>query len=94
VEQRESAEVVELRQQIKRLEALHDAELMPVIEAKRVRLESLIRQPGTDPELLRKVADPQWFHLADGEELRELFQQLVETVTIARQVPTAIRLRL
>lgn len=94
VEQRESAEVVELRQQIKRLEALHDAELMPVIEAKRIRLESLLRQPGTDPELLRKVADRRWFDLATSEELRELFQQLVETVTITRQVPTAIRLRL
>jgi hypothetical protein len=94
VGQQESAEAGELREQIKRLERMADPELVPVIEAKRVRLESLIRQPGTDRALLEKVADRRWFDLATAEELRLIFQQTVEEVTIARQEPVAIRLRL
>jgi hypothetical protein len=92
--QQESAEAGELREQIKRLERMADPELVPVIEAKRVRLESLLRQPGTDRALLEKVADRRWFDLATAEELRLIFQQTVEEVTIARQEPVAIRLRL
>jgi hypothetical protein len=40
------------------------------------------------------VADRRWFDLATAEELRLIFQQTVEEVTIARQEPVAIRLRL
>ena len=94
VEQGESAEIVELRQQIKRLELLHDPELAPVIQAKAIRLESLIRQPATDQELIRRLADRKLFDLATAEQLRAIFQQTVEAVTISKQVPVAIRLRL
>jgi DNA invertase Pin-like site-specific DNA recombinase len=87
-------EAREVRQQIAALQALGDADLASVIEAKEKRLAALLERPEVDGELVAKISDPQWFELLPADELREVLQALVERVTVTRQVPTAIRLRL
>jgi hypothetical protein len=47
-----------------------------------------------DDGLVRKLSDRRWFDLATADELREILQATVERVTVTRQEPTAIRLRL
>jgi DNA invertase Pin-like site-specific DNA recombinase len=90
----EPPEAVELRQQITKLEALDDPDLLPVIEAKRHRLVAVLKQPSVDQQLLEKIADPRWADLATYDEVRTMLQQLVASIEITRQVPTAIALRL
>jgi hypothetical protein len=90
----EPPEAVELRQQITKLEALDDPDLLPVIEAKRHRLVAVLKQPSVDQQLLEKIADPRWAELATYDEVRTMLQQLVASIEITRQVPTAIALRL
>ena len=90
----EPVEALELRNQIKALERLHDPDLAPVIAEKQRRLEMVRAQPGIDADLLRKVSDPRWAALATYEEVRLMLQQLVLEIEITRQVPTAMRLRL
>ena len=90
----ESLEAVELREQIARLEALGDADLAPVIQVKQQRLEAVMRQPQYEPELLEKIADPQWAALATYEDVRLMLQRLVIAIEITKQAPSAIRLRL
>jgi DNA invertase Pin-like site-specific DNA recombinase len=94
VERKEPPEAGDLRRQIAALEQLMDPDLEPVLEVKRRRLEEVIRQPPVDAELARKVADPRWHMLATAAELRVILQRLVIVIVIARQEPTAIRLRL
>lgn len=90
----EPVEVLELRNQIKALERLHDPDLAPVIAEKQRRLEMVRAQPGVDADLLRKVSDPRWAALATYDEVRLMLQQLVLEIEITKQAPTAIRLRL
>ena len=90
----EPLEVLELREQIAKLEALGDGDLVPVIQAKQQRLEALRRQPQYEPELLGKISDPRWAALATYEEVRLMLQRLVIGIEITRQAPSAIRLRL
>lgn len=94
VEHEEPPEARELRQSIAALQALGDPDLSSIIEAKRQRLELLLIKPDLDPGLVQKIADPRWFDLASSEQLREILHALVERVTVTRQEPTAIRLRL
>lgn len=94
VERKEPPEAGELRRQIEALERLQDPELAGVIEGKRQRLESVLKRPGIDPELTRKVADPRWHLLATAEEVRAILRHLVVEIVVTRQEPTAIRLRL
>ena len=90
----ETLEIVELREQISKLQQLDDPDLAAAIEAKQQRLESLMQQPGYELELLEKIADPRWCDLATYEEVRQMLQRLVLEIEITRQAPTAIRLRL
>jgi DNA invertase Pin-like site-specific DNA recombinase len=90
----EPPEARELRQAITALSALGDPDLAGVITAKEQRLELLMRQPAMDDALVRRISDPLWFQTVPPDELRAIFQALVERVTVTRQAPTAIRLRL
>lgn len=90
----EPPEARELRQSIAALTALGDPDLAGVIAAKEQRLELLLHRPAMDDGLIRKLSDRRWFDLATADELREILQALVERVTVTRQEPTAIRLRL
>lgn len=90
----EPPEARELRQSIAALAALEDPDLAGVIAAKEKRLELLLQRPAVDDGLARRISDPRWFDLATTDELREILQALVERVTVTRQEPTAIRLRL
>jgi DNA invertase Pin-like site-specific DNA recombinase len=90
----EPPEARELRQSIAALAALGDPDLAGVIAAKEQRLELLLHRPAVDDGLVRKLSDPRWFDLATADELREILQATVERVTVTRQEPTAIHLRL
>ena len=90
----EPPEARELRQSIAALTALGDPDLAGVIAAKEQRLELLLHRPAVDDGLVRKLSDRRWFDLATADELREILQATVERVTVTRQEPTAIRLRL
>jgi DNA invertase Pin-like site-specific DNA recombinase len=94
VNQDEPLEARELRRTIVKLRAMDDPDLAPVIKEKERRLELLLAQPVADDLLVQKIADPRWFELLFEDELREIFQALVEHVTVTKQAPTAIRLRL
>jgi DNA invertase Pin-like site-specific DNA recombinase len=94
VEQPESPEVAQLRQQIKTLEEQADPDMAEGLERKRQRLAELIRRPAIDPDLERKIADPRWFASLTYEELTAVVQQLVARVELANGVPQAIALRL
>jgi len=84
----------ELRQSIAALAALGDPELAGVIAAKEQRLELLLQRPAVDDGLVRRISDPEWFQTMPADELREILQATVERVTVTRQAPSAIRLRL
>jgi hypothetical protein len=90
----EPPEARELRQAIAALTALGDPDLAGVIAAKEQRLELLLQRPAVDDALVRRISDPLWFQTVPPDELRAIFQALVERVTVTRQAPTAIRLRL
>ncbi|MEI8251817.1 MAG: recombinase family protein [Synechococcus sp. ELA057] len=90
----EPPEARELRQAIAALTALGDPDLATVIDTKEQRLVLLLQRPEIDEGLVRKLSDRRWFDLATADELREILQALVERVTVTRQEPTAIRLRL
>lgn len=90
----EPLEVRELRRTIAKLQAMEDPDLAPVIKDKERRLELLLSQPAGDPLLVEKLSDPRWYDLATADELREILQATVERIEIAKQVPSAIRLRL
>jgi hypothetical protein len=65
-----------------------------VIAAKEQRLDLLLQRPAMDDGLVRKLSDRRWFDLATADELREILQATIERVTVTRQEPKAIRLRL
>ena len=90
----EPLEVRELRRTIAKLQAMEDPDLQPVIKEKTRRLELLLSQPDSDPLLVEKLSDPRWYDLATADELREILQATVERIVIAKQAPSAIRLRL
>jgi DNA invertase Pin-like site-specific DNA recombinase len=90
----EPPEAGELRRGIAALEALGDPELAGVIAAKTQRLELLQQSPGVDPGLVENIVTPGWFDMANPDELRQILQALVVRVTVTRQEPSAIRLRL
>jgi DNA invertase Pin-like site-specific DNA recombinase len=90
----EPPEARELRQSIAALTALGDPDLAGVIAAKEQRLKLLLHRPAVDDGLIRKLRDSRWFDLATADELREILQATVERVTVTRQEPTAIRLRM
>jgi hypothetical protein len=54
----------------------------------------VLRQPGVDPLLVQKVADPRWHLFATVEEVRAILRHLVVEIVVTRQEPSAIRLRL
>jgi hypothetical protein len=93
VEQSEPVEVALLRQRIDELEALHDQELQPVIDAKRQRLEQLLVTPNIDADLLQRISDPAWFDTLTYEELTVLLHRLVGRILITKQVPIALSLQ-
>lgn len=90
----EPPEARELRRAIVALQALGDPDLAAVIAAKKSRLERLQQLPAVDDELVRKIADPRWFDVLPADQLREILQALVQRVTVTKQEPAAIRLRL
>jgi len=92
--QDEPPEVRKLRASIEALERLGDADLAPVIATKTQRLESLLKRPALDGDLVRRLADRRLYDLLSAEELRPLLVSVVERVTVTRQEPTAIRLKL
>jgi hypothetical protein len=47
-----------------------------------------------NPDLLRNIQDPRWAAAASYGEVQALLQQTVIEILIARQAPTAIRLKL
>jgi DNA invertase Pin-like site-specific DNA recombinase len=93
VEQSEPVEVALLRQRIDELEALHDQELQPVIDAKRQRLEQLLVTPNIDADLLQRISNPAWFDTLTYEELTVLLHRLVGRILITKQVPIALSLQ-
>ena len=90
----EPPEARELRRAIAALEALGDADLAAAIEVKRAKLKQLLSRPTLDGDLVQKLADRRWYELATAEELRVVLLATVERVTIARQAPAAISLKL
>jgi DNA invertase Pin-like site-specific DNA recombinase len=93
VDQSEPVEVTLLRKRIEELEGLHDQDLQPVIEAKRSRLDQLLVTPKIDADLMRMIADPDWFVPLTYEELTVLLHRLVACILITKQAPTALSLR-
>ena len=90
----EPPEVLVLRQQIAALERQDDADLLPAIEAKRTRLAAMLAGPTPEQaELQRLLADPTIWQEATRDELRSVFQQLVERVVIAKQAVEQVVLR-
>ena len=90
----EPLEVRELRRTIAKLQGMDDPDLQPVIREKERRLELLLSQPDGDPLLVEKLSDPRWLDFVNADGLREILQATVERIVIAKQAPTAIRLRL
>ncbi len=90
----EPLEVRELRRTIAKLQAMNDPDLQPVIKDKIRRLELLLAEPVADDLLMQKLSDRRWYDLASADELREILQETVERIEIAKQAPSAIRLRL
>lgn len=90
----EPIEARELRRTIAKLQAMEDPDLQPVIREKERRLELLLSQPDGDPLLVEKLSDPRWLDFVSADGLREILQATVERIVIAKQAPTAIRLRL
>lgn len=90
----EPLEARELRRTIAKLEAMDDDDLGPIIREKTRRLELLLAQPGADDQLVAKLSDRRWFDHATADELREILQAVVVSVTVTMQEPTAIHLRL
>lgn len=94
VEQPESAELLLLRQQLSKLEALSDPDLAPALEAKRQRITLLEQTPAVDPALLQRIAEPGWFSVATYAELTTVLHRALSGIQIAKQVPVALQLRL
>jgi hypothetical protein len=90
----EPPEARELRQSIAALIALGDPDLAGVIAAKEQRLELLLQRPAVDDGLVQRISEPEWFQAMPADELREILRALVERVTVTRQEPSAILLRL
>lgn len=92
--QRISPEIIELQRQIEALQRLHDPDTDLIIKAKQERLQALQAAPQADRELLRQIAHPRWSSLATRDELTTVFHSLIKAITITRQQPTAIELRI
>lgn len=89
-----SPEIIELQRQIEALQRLNDPDTQPLITAKKNKLQSLIAAPQTDQLMLEKISHPRWDDHATREDLVEIFHALIDTITITKQQPTAIKLRI
>jgi DNA invertase Pin-like site-specific DNA recombinase len=94
VSQGDSPEAIELRRQIAAVEALRDPDMEPIIRQKRQRLEAILVAPQADTELLEQITDPRFWDVATYAEVTEILQATVAEIHVARQAPTAIRLKL
>jgi DNA invertase Pin-like site-specific DNA recombinase len=88
----EPEEAVELRAQIKYLEALNDPDVSDAIASKRDRLSALLERPPVDELLVASMQDLHFFEALSAEELRQLYQQLVRAVWIRDQAVARVDL--
>jgi len=90
----EPPELQALRVEIEELQQRNDPDYEPVLTRKQQRLQQLISEQRSDPELLEKLIDPRWFDLLPYDELTTLLQQLVVQVVVTKQAPGETTLRL
>lgn len=88
----EPEEAVELRAQIKYLEALNDPDVSDAIASKRDRLSALLERPPVDELLVASMQDLHFFEALSADELRQLYQQLVRAVWIRDQAVASVDL--
>lgn len=89
----EPPEATELRRQINAALALNDPELGPAIAAKQDRLNSILAAPRADQGLVERIAEANWWSVATYAEVTEILQATVLELRVAKQAPSAIRLR-
>lgn len=93
-EQRISPEIIELQRQIEALQRLNDPDTALIIKAKQDRLQSIQAEPQTDQELIQKIADPSFANYLTRDGLIHVFHGLVKSITITKQQPTKIELKI
>ena len=76
------------------LTKLNDPDTQLIIKSKKDRLQSLILAPKPDQNLIAQIAHPQWAAYATRDNLIIVFHALIQRITISKQQPTAIELRI
>ena len=90
----ESPEVSALREQIAALERMGDPDLSAALELKRTRLAAALGQPSTHARLMASaLATRHAWELASPEELRAVYQELVERVDADQGQVLSVRLK-
>ena len=89
-----SPEIIELQRQIDALDKLNDPDTQLIIKSKKARLQSLILAPKPNQDLIAQIAHPEWADHATRDDLIPIFHGLIESITITKQQPTAIKLRI
>ena len=89
-----SPEIIEIQRQIDALTKLNDPDTQLIIKSKKDRLQSLILAPKPDQNLIAQIAHPQWAAYATRDNLIIVFHALIQRITISKQQPTAIELRI
>ncbi len=88
----EPIEITNLREEIYKIEALHDPDFLPVIQIKRDKLrllESQLPDPVAGDAMRREIAlrgqDPDFWNLATFEEKLILYRAIADRIVIDRQ---------
>lgn len=90
----ESPEALALKRSIEELESRHDPDLAPAIAIKRQKMQNLHNAPAPDQSLLAALRNPSFWGHATETELREVYVDLVQEVTVLDQKVQAVELRL
>lgn len=89
----DSPEVALLKAQIETLQAQNDPDLADALDRKQNRLNALLNEPVLDQELVSKIADPRWFDSLNYDELTLVLHQVVASIEVTKQVPSALHLK-
>lgn len=89
----EDPEAALLAAAIRELEAKGDPDLETAIQIKRQKIQELHNRPTPDEELLSHLRDPEFWSAATPEELRQLYEELVEEALVVEGEVTQVRMR-
>lgn len=89
----EPPELEQLRHEIAELQSRADPDLKEAIERKLSRLHNLHKTEALDPQLVAELSRPKFWAHYSPEELRELYQGLVQRVVIRDQQVAEVGLR-